>query len=96
VEDIIKEIQDKTGLSADKVVEVVTIVIDRLGNALPDELVSQVASYLGEAATDPQSAATGVVTAASEAATQAANTAAAAVGTALNALTDLLPEQDDK
>lgn len=96
MEDIIKEIQEKTGLSADKVLEVVTIVMDHLRTALPDDLVSQVAAYLGEAASNPQSAATAAVTAASEVASQATSTAAAAVGTALAALTDLLPDTDDK
>ena len=50
MEDLIKDIQERTGLPADKVLEVVTMVTDYMRNALPDELVTQVTSYLGAAA----------------------------------------------
>jgi len=41
VEDLIRDIQEKTGLSADKVLEVVTMVTDYMKSVLPDELVAQ-------------------------------------------------------
>ena len=46
MEDLINDIQEKTGLPADKVLEVVTMVADYMRNALPDDLVAHVASYL--------------------------------------------------
>jgi hypothetical protein len=96
MEDLIRDIQEKTGLSTDKVLEVVTMVTDYMKNALPDELVAQVVSYLGDAASDPQSAATAAASAASGFATQAVNTAATAVGAVLNAVGDVLPKPDDE
>lgn len=50
MDDLIKDIQERTGLPADKVLEVVTMVTEYLRNALPDELVDQITSYLGTAA----------------------------------------------
>ena len=50
MDDLIKDIQERTGLSADKVLEVVTMVTEYMREALPDELVAQVSSYLGSAA----------------------------------------------
>jgi len=96
VEDLIRDIQEKTGLSADKVLEVVTMVTDYMKSVLPDELVAQVVSYLGDAASDPQAAAASAATAASEFATQAATTAATAVGTVLSAVSDVLQKPDDE
>ena len=95
MEDLIRDIQEKTGLSPDKVLEVVTMVTDYMKNALPEELVAQVASYLGDAASDPQAAVTTAAAAASEFATQAADTAATAVGAVLNAVNEILPKPDD-
>ncbi|MFV1970774.1 MAG: hypothetical protein ACC683_07195 [Acidimicrobiia bacterium] len=95
MEDLIREIQEKTGLSADKVLEVVTMVTDYMKNALPEELVAQVASYLGDAASNPQGAVTTAASAASEFATQAADTAVTAVGAVLSAVSDVLPKPDD-
>jgi len=50
MEDLIAQIQEKTGLSADKVLEVVTIVTEYLKERLPDDLVAQITTYLAEAA----------------------------------------------
>ncbi len=94
MDDLIRDIEEKTGLSADKVLEVVTMVTDYMKNVLPEELVAQVVSYLGDAASDPQSAAAAAAAAASEFAAQAANTAATAVGAVLNAVSDVLPKPD--
>lgn len=58
MDDLIKDIQERTGLSAEKVLEVVTMVTEYLKNALPDELVDQVTKYLGMAA-EAASGATG-------------------------------------
>lgn len=78
MEDLITEIQERTGLPADKVLEVVTMVTDYLRNALPDELVKQVSSYLGMAA----ESATTVAGTAKNAASTGASTASGAIGTA--------------
>ena len=60
MEDLIADIQEKTGLSADKVLEVVTMVADYMKNALPEELVDKIATYLGEAASSPGDSASDV------------------------------------
>ena len=96
VEDLISDIVEKTGLPADKVLEVVTMVTDYMKNALPDDLVSQVTSYLSDASSDPQGAATTAATAVTEFAAQAATTAATAVSTVLGAASDVLQKQDDE
>jgi DNA-binding ferritin-like protein len=75
MEDLIKEIQQKTGLSTEKVVEVVTIVTDFLKDALPEELIDQIATYLGDAserATEVAGAATSTASGAAAAATSVA------------------------
>ena len=50
MDDLIKDIQERTGLSAEKVLEVVTMVTEYLKNALPDELVDQAGRAVTEAA----------------------------------------------
>jgi hypothetical protein len=96
VEDLIADIQEKTGLSADKVLEVVTMVADYMKNALPDELVTQIASYLGEAASSPGDSASDVVASATDFASRAAGTTVAAMGTVLDAVTEIIPTPDEK
>ena len=96
MEDLIKDIQERTGLSADKVLEVVTMVTDYMRNALPDDLVAQVTSYLSEAAASPSESASGAVSTAAEMASKAAETAATTIGTVLGAVGDLIPKTDDK
>lgn len=96
MEDLITDIQEKTGLSADKVLEVVTMVADYMKNALPDELVAQIATYLGEAASSPGDSASDVVTSATEFASRAAGTTVAAMGTVLDAVTEIMPTPDEK
>lgn len=81
MEDLIKEIQSKTGLSSEKVVEVVTIVADFLKDQLPQDLVDQIASYLGEA-TEIATGAAGKATGVAGSATETASSAAAAAGAA--------------
>jgi len=73
MEDLIKDIQQRTGLPADKVLEVVTIVTDYMRNALPDDLVRQVTAYLGSAA-DATSAAAGSARSVASSTTTAAST----------------------
>ncbi|MEN8041601.1 MAG: hypothetical protein ABFR95_08880 [Actinomycetota bacterium] len=96
MEDLIKEIQDRTGLPAEKVLEVVTIVTDYMKSVLPEDLINQIASYLGAAATSPSDTATDFVATASEVASKAAGAAANAVGAVLSAVGDLVPTQDDE
>ncbi|GMQ93694.1 MAG: hypothetical protein BMS9Abin12_1174 [Acidimicrobiia bacterium] len=95
MDDLIRDIQERTGLSADKVLEVVTMVADYMKNALPEDLVSQIVSYLGEAVSDPQTTASKTATAASSFATLAAETAATAAATVLGAVTEILPTPED-
>lgn len=78
MEDLIKDIQERTGLPADKVLEVVTMVTEYLRNALPDDLVQQVTAYLGTAA----ESAGGVADQARSAASTGVGVATGAVGQA--------------
>ncbi len=96
VEDLIKDIQERTGLSTDKVLEVVTMVTDYMKNALPDDLVAQVTRYLSEAAASPGESASGAVSTAAEMASKAAETAATTIGSVLGAVGDLIPKTDDE
>jgi oligoribonuclease (3'-5' exoribonuclease) len=96
VEDLIKDIQERTGLSADKVLEVVTMVTDYMKNVLPEDLVSQITSYLSDAAASPGDSAGDVVATAAEFATKAAETTAAAVGSVMSAVSDLIPSTDNE
>ncbi|MDJ0792246.1 MAG: hypothetical protein QNJ71_10155, partial [Acidimicrobiia bacterium] len=50
MEDLIQDIQRRTGLPTETVVEVVTMVADYIRSAVPEDLVDQVAVYLGKAA----------------------------------------------
>lgn len=86
MEDLIKDIQERTGLPADKVLEVVTMVTDYLRNALPDDLVRQVSSYLGSAA----ESAGGVAGSARDIAASSASTATGMAQSALNAARDVV------
>ncbi|GMQ99041.1 MAG: hypothetical protein BMS9Abin17_1586 [Acidimicrobiia bacterium] len=79
VDDLIAEIQEKTGLSTEKVLEVLTMVTDFMKDQLPEDLVEQVASYLG-AATEMASGAAG---SASDAASSASSVASGAVDKAV-------------
>lgn len=96
MEDLIKDIQERTGLSADKVLEVVTMVTDYMRNALPEDLVSQISNYLSDAATSPGDSASDAVTTAAEFASKAAETTAAAVGSVIGAVSDLIASPDDE
>lgn len=95
MEDLIQDIQERTGLSADKVLEVVTMVADYMRNALPDELVAQIASYLGDAASSPGDATADAVTSATDFATKAAGSTAAVVGSVMDAVSDMMPTSDE-
>lgn len=70
MDDLIRDIQERTGLSADTVLEVVTMVTDYMRQALPEDLVEQISTYLGAAA---------------ESATGAAGTARSTAGSATSA-----------
>jgi hypothetical protein len=49
MDDLILEIQEKTNLSRDKVIEVVTIVTDFMKERLPVDVIETVSEYLGGA-----------------------------------------------
>lgn len=85
MDDLIKDIQQRTGLPADKVLEVVTMVTDYLRNALPEDLVQQVSSYLGMAAESAGGVAGGVAGSARDIATTSAATASGAISSATDA-----------
>lgn len=50
MEDLIAQIQEKTGLPTDKVLEVVTLVTEFMKERLPEDLVQSISGYLGDAA----------------------------------------------
>jgi len=85
VEDLIKDIQARTGLPADKVLEVVTIVTEYMRNALPEELVAQITQHLGSAAEQAGGAAGTARSVASSATAAAATAASGAIGAASDA-----------
>lgn len=82
MEDLIKDIQERTGLPADKVLEVVTMVTDYMKSVLPEDLVAVVASYLGQAAEQATTAAGAARETASSATGTAAGAASSVVGMA--------------
>jgi hypothetical protein len=85
VEDLIRDIQERTGLSTDTVLEVVTMVTDYMRNALPEDLVVQVTTHLGNAAESAVAASAG----ASEVIGRTTELATAAFSTTVRGLTDL-------
>ncbi len=85
VEDLIKDIQARTGLPADKVLEVVTMVTDYMRNALPEDLVAQITQYLGSAAEQAGGAAGSARSVASSATAAAATAASGVIGAASGA-----------
>ena len=89
MEDLIAEIQEKTGLSTEKVLEVVTLVTEFMKERLPDDLVQSISGYLGGAAEKAMGAAgsaTGVGVGAAKSATSvAAGATGKAVGSAASA-----------
>ncbi len=49
MDDLIKEIQERTGLSVEKATEVVNMVIAYMKNLVPDDLFDQASGYVGSA-----------------------------------------------
>lgn len=96
MEDLINDIQERTGLSTEKVLEVVTMVTDYMRNVLPEDLVAQVTSYLSEAAASPGDSASGAVSGAADIASKAAETTATAIGSVLEAVGNMIPSTDDE
>jgi len=91
VDDLIAEIQEKTGLSTEKVLEVLTMATDFMKDQLPEDLVEQVTSYLG-AATEMASGAAG---SASGAASSASSVASGAVDKAVEAAASVFSKAVD-
>ncbi|MEZ5175989.1 MAG: hypothetical protein R2823_07270 [Acidimicrobiia bacterium] len=96
MEDLIKEIRDRTGLPTDKVVEVVTIVTDFLKENLPKDLIDQMTAAMAQAASaagDSASAAGGAAaTGATGALSAAAGIASSALSKVLRFVGDVLPK----
>jgi len=49
LDDLINEIQERTGLSMEKATEVVNLVAAYLKNLVPDDLIDQVSGYVSSA-----------------------------------------------
>jgi len=73
MDDLINDIQERTGLSPDTVLEVVTMVTDYMRQALPEDLVEQISTYLGAAAESATTAAGSARSGASSATSAAAS-----------------------
>jgi len=99
MEDLIKQIQDKTGLSADKVIEVVTIVSEFLKDNLPQDLIDQITTYMSQAASTAGGTASSAGGAAASGATGvvsvAVGVASSALSKVLGFVSDLLPGGED-
>ena len=80
MDDLIIQIQEKTGLSRDKVIEVVTIVTDFMKERLPVDVIESVSEYLGDAGGKTVT----IVGSATDMATGAARSAADVAGDATN------------
>jgi hypothetical protein len=80
MDDLIIQIQEKTGLSRDKVIEVVTIVTDFMKERLPVDVIESVSEYLG----DPAGKTVTIVGSATDMATGAARSAADVAAGATN------------
>lgn len=96
MDDLIKNIQERTGLPADTVLEVVTMVTDYLRNALPDDLVRQVTSYLNRAAESAGAARTSATAGASNAVGRATDVAASAFNAARESMTNTSGPANDR
>ncbi len=96
MDDLIARIQKQTGLSADKVLEVVTMVTDFFKENLPDDLINQITTYLSKGASAASEKASSASGTAASGATQAvgavAGVAGAAVSKGLDVVSDLLPK----
>lgn len=99
MDDLIAQIQEKTGLSAEKVLEVVTMVTDFFKENLPADLVNQITATLSKGATSAGGKASSAAGTAATGATQAAGAVAGAAGSALSKTLDaasgLLPKPKD-
>ncbi len=95
MDDLIADIQERTGLPADKVLEVVTMVTDYMRNALPDDLIAQVTSYLAAAAESAESGAGTARRVAASAASAASSVASGSLEAAKGALADFTRSQGD-
>ena len=82
-DDLSIQIQEKTGLSRDKVIEVVTIVTDFMKERLPVDVIESVSEYLGDAGGKTVT----IVGSATDMATGAARSAAGVAGDATNKAT---------
>lgn len=99
MDDLVAQIQEKTGLSAEKVLEVVTIVTEFFKENLPDDLVNQITTYLSQGAastTEKASSASGTAAAgATQAVGAVAGVAGSAISKTLDVVGDLLPTSND-
>lgn len=103
VDDLIADIQEKTGLSAEKVLEVLTMATDFMKERLPEPLVDQVVSYLGTASTmasDAAGSASDVAASASSVASgavdKAVETAASVFSKAADVVAGTVAPDDDE
>ena len=83
MDDLIKEIQERTGLSVEKATEVVNMVAAYMKNLVPDDLFDQVSGYVSSAG----SAAGGAVD-------KATNVGGDVLGKATDSVTGLFNKDD--
>ncbi|MEN8240042.1 MAG: hypothetical protein ABFR53_12685 [Actinomycetota bacterium] len=95
MDDLIAEIQERTNLSREKVLEVVTIVTDFMKEKLPEELVESISNYLGEAGEKTVAAAGSAAGMATGAAQTAKTVAAGATGKAVETATAAFSKATD-
>jgi len=96
MDDLIAEIQEKTGLSTEKVLEVLTMVTDFMKDRLPEDLLgaaTEMASGAAGSATDVASSASSV---ASDAVDKAVGTAASVFSKAVDAVANAVASDDDQ
>lgn len=99
MDDLIADIQEKTGLSAEKVLEVLTMATDFMKERLPEPLVDQVVSYLGAATTmasEAAGSASGVASVATGAVDKAVETAASVFSKAADVVAGTVAPDDDE
>lgn len=96
MDDLIAQIQEKTGLSAEKVLEVVTMVTDFFKENLPADLIEQITATISQAASTAGESASSAGGKAASGATDAVSTiagvAGAAASKAMDVVSDLLPK----
>jgi hypothetical protein len=101
MDELIAQIMEKTGVTADKAREMLGVTADWMKNRLPDDVADQIGSILagaGDMAGTATGAATGAAVAATEAASEVASAATGKAGdlwsTAKGTVSGFVPSDD--